>query len=193
MTRIPDTRASLLMRIQDPDNTAAWMEFVAIYRPVIYRMARHRGFQDADAQDVVQQVLIRVNKSIDDWNPDLDSRFRSWLRTVTRNTIVDVIRTKRPDRGKGGSSVVRRMNAEPAKSTAEEIEHEYRRELFRRAANDIKHEFETQTWDAFQATMIDREPVPATAARLNKSIAAIYAARSRIMQRLKQRIKELDA
>lgn len=192
MSRIPDTRASLLMRIQNPDNRAAWAEFVEIYRPVIYRMARHRGFQDADAQDVVQQVLVRVNSSINDWDPGRDARFRSWLRTVTRNTIVDVIRMKRPDNGIGGSSVIRRLNAAPQKSAIEEVEHEYRRELFRKAAAEIENEFEKGTWAAFRSTMIERESVPGAASRLNKTIAAVYAARSRIMQRLKQRVKELE-
>lgn len=192
MTQIPDTRASLLLQIQNPHNRAAWAEFVAIYRPVIYRMARHRGFQDADAQDVVQRVLMRVNRSIDDWDPDRDERFRSWLRTVTRNAIIDAVRADRPDRGRGGSSVIQRLNSRPAKSTAKEIQYEYRRELFRRAAKDIECEFESDTWDAFRSTMVDREPIGEAADRLQKSIAAVYAARSRVMQRLKERVREME-
>ncbi|MDB4614360.1 sigma-70 family RNA polymerase sigma factor, partial [bacterium] len=111
---------------------------------------------------------------------------------VTRNAIVDVIRKRRPDHGRGGSSVIQRLSAQPEQSPAEEIEREYRRELFRRAAKEIQHEFETGTWEAFRTTMLERKPIPQVAEQLSKSIASVYAARSRVMQRLKQRVKELE-
>ena len=72
MSGLPNTRASLLLRIKDPADRDAWDEFVLIYRPVIYRMARKRGLQDADAQDLVQRVLGSVAAKIDDWQPDAE-------------------------------------------------------------------------------------------------------------------------
>ena len=69
MTEFPDTQSLLLANIQSLDNREAWAEFVQIYRPVVYRMARRRGMQDADAQDLSQDVLVRVSKAIDRWEP----------------------------------------------------------------------------------------------------------------------------
>lgn len=69
MTEFPDTQSLLLANIQSLENREAWAEFVQIYRPVIYRMARRRGMQDADAQDLSQDVLVRVSKAIDRWEP----------------------------------------------------------------------------------------------------------------------------
>jgi len=53
----------LLANIQSLENRQAWSEFVQIYSPVIYRMARRRGMQDADAQDLSQDVLLRIYQS----------------------------------------------------------------------------------------------------------------------------------
>ncbi len=59
MDEVPDTRPSLLVRLCDPEDDRAWTEFTAIYSPLIYRLACRKGFQDADAQDLVQEVLAR--------------------------------------------------------------------------------------------------------------------------------------
>ena len=64
MPELPETRASLLLRVQEAE-AGAWDEFVEIYRPLVYRMARRRGWQDADAQDLAQQVLVKVAGAID--------------------------------------------------------------------------------------------------------------------------------
>ncbi|MCP4174110.1 MAG: hypothetical protein GY758_25440 [Fuerstiella sp.] len=66
MNRIPDTRASLLIRVKDPFDCDAWLGFSDIYRPVIYRMARRRGLQNADARDRTQKVLTSVAAKMGD-------------------------------------------------------------------------------------------------------------------------------
>ena len=70
MPSIPETRASLILRLPDATDVEAWDEFVEIYRPLVYRVARGRGFQDADANDVAQEVLVAVAGAVDRWVPD---------------------------------------------------------------------------------------------------------------------------
>ena len=72
MWDFPDTSHSLIARVKDLADGAAWTEFLAIYRPVVYRMARRRGMQDADSQDVTQRVLLAVSQAIDGWKPGPD-------------------------------------------------------------------------------------------------------------------------
>lgn len=62
---VPDTRHSLLMRLTDASDVSAWDEFVAIYEPLVYRLARRKGLQDADAQEVVQEVM-RSSRGVGD-------------------------------------------------------------------------------------------------------------------------------
>ena len=96
MTEFPQTRSSLIAQVQSPEDREAWDQFVLIYRPVIYRMARRRGMQDADAQDLSQDVLIRISKSIKGWVPQEGVRFRHWLRKVASNAIVTALTKLKP-------------------------------------------------------------------------------------------------
>jgi hypothetical protein len=65
MSDWPDTNPSLILRIKDPQNAAAWNQLMAIYRPVIYRLARRKGLLHEDAEDLVQGVFISIAKAID--------------------------------------------------------------------------------------------------------------------------------
>ncbi|MSR60151.1 MAG: sigma-70 family RNA polymerase sigma factor [Planctomycetaceae bacterium] len=195
MTEIPDTRESLLMRIGDPADVEAWQEFAEIYRPAAYRMARRRGLQDADADDLAQRVLVAISEKIAQWRPTSPSgSFRAWLSVVARNLIVNAITRRRPDFAKGGSSVIERLGNHPERDTTQvEFDEEYRRALFRLASEQIQHEFQESTWQAFWLTAVEGVSTAAAAERLDKSQGVIYAGRSRVMRRLKEKVRELEA
>src|SRR6516225_3751977 len=82
------TRPSLLRRICEPGDGHSWQAFVDVYGPLIYRHARRRGLQDADAAEVTQEVLFQVSRSIQafEYRPG-QACFRDWLGTVTENKI----------------------------------------------------------------------------------------------------------
>ena len=83
----PVTRASLLVRIQDPNDVAAWREFFDLYAAVVYGFARKRGLQDADAADLMQEVLRSVANHAGRLNYDrAKGTFRGWLYSVTGAT-----------------------------------------------------------------------------------------------------------
>ena len=192
----PDTRDSLLMRIQDPADHLAWMEFVAIYRPLVYRIARKKGMQDADAQDLAQKVLIAVAGKIGDWESDPDrGKFRSWLGQVARNAMIDAFRRNRPDAPAGGTQAVQALGDQPDSADApwEQLEQEYRREVFRWAARRIRLEFAEATWLAFWRTTVEGMSVRDVSRQLEISEGAIYTARSRVMRRLKQEVAQHES
>ena len=62
MTLTPTTRASLLFRLRDPQDHEAWVEFVTLYEPVVYRLLRRHGLQDADAREVMQELFLAVSR-----------------------------------------------------------------------------------------------------------------------------------
>src|SRR3954469_20733139 len=113
MLDAPLTRASLLVRIRDGHDQEAWQQFVQLYAPVVYGFARKRGLQDADAADVVQDVLRSVARNAErmDYDPE-GGTFRGWLYTVARNKIYNFLTaTKRRARGAGDVNSQERLEA----------------------------------------------------------------------------------
>ncbi len=193
MTELPDTRESLLLRVGDPANAEAWREFSAVYRPAIYRLARRRGLQDCDADDLAQRVLVAISGKIAEWRPTSPrGAFRAWLAVIARNLIVNALTRRPPDTAKGGSSVIVRLERQPA-AAVPEFDEEYRRALFRLAAEQVRPEFQEATWQAFWLTAVEAIPVGEAATRLGKSEGVIYAGRSRVMRRLKEKVREIES
>jgi RNA polymerase sigma-70 factor (ECF subfamily) len=195
MWDFPETSHSLIARVKDLADGAAWTEFLGIYRPVVYRLARKRGMQDADAQDVTQRVFLSISQAIDRWEPEPDSPpFRAWLVTVARNAITKALTRSRPDTGAAASSIVELLDALPAddsQATAEFVL-EGRREALRWASEQIRAEFSETTWMLFWQTAVEGRSIADVASATGRSAGAIYMARFRVLQRLKQKVQEVS-
>jgi RNA polymerase sigma-70 factor (ECF subfamily) len=191
MTDSPETRDSLLLRIGDLHDREAWVEFVSIYRPLIYRVGRRHGLQDADAQNLTQEVLQKVQRQAKRWESgQARGSFRRWLATVARNAAIDAIRRVLPDAARGGDSIHETLRNVPARDdgSAAEFRLELERQAFRWAARRIRSEFTQPTWIAFWETMVEGRLCAEVAGQLGRSVGAIYTARSRVMQRLKEEL-----
>ncbi len=192
MSNMPETRHSLIALIQDPANREAWEEFSLVYRPVVYRLARARGLQDADADDLAQQVLVSIAQAIPDWRRQPNARFRHWLSRIARNAIVNALTRGRAGRGVGGSDFNHVVRSVPQPCDLEsQIEYEYQRQIYRRAAQIVRDAVNEDTWLAFLHTVVEGESTEAVARRLGKSIGNVHAARSRMMRRLQNVVREL--
>lgn len=194
LIEFPTTRESLILRISDPADADAWEEFVATYRPAVYRIATLKGLQHADALDLVQVVFVAIAGSIDRWKKSSPSTpFRHWLARVAKNATLNALTRRAPFQPPGGSAMVSLLQEVPAADaeTREMVELEYRRELFRRAAQQVQMDVNTDTWKAFQLTAIDGLTSEMAARELGKSIGTIYACRSRVMKRLAVAVAEL--
>jgi RNA polymerase sigma-70 factor (ECF subfamily) len=195
MSSAPETRHSLLIRVRDPADQAAWHEFVEIYRPVILRLAARKGMQAADAEDVAQVILTCLAKAIEQREHDPErAKFRTWLHRVANNAILNALSRERPDRGSGDSALqaVLDQHESPGGPDSDLLRLEYRREVFRWAARQVRKEFRQETWDAFWLTAIEGRDIEAVAADLAKNPGAIYAARSRVMRRIQEKVKEYE-
>ena len=195
MPELPETRESLLLQIREPENREAWEEFVEIYRPVVYRIAISKGLQHADAMDLVQTVFISVAGSISDWEKhDANSRFRHWLLRVAKNATINAITRRPQDQAAGGSGVVEELGNLPNQNdeNARQIDAEYQRQLYLRAAEQVRCNVTPTTWQAFELTAIEGMSIEEAAQELGKSIGSVYASLSRIMKQLASIVSKLE-
>jgi RNA polymerase sigma-70 factor (ECF subfamily) len=196
MINSPATRQSLLVRLKDPGDSRAWAEFVAIYAPLIERLARARGFQQADAADLSQEVFRAVAGAIDRYDPDpARGSFRGWLFRIARNLMINLLAARRiRPQATGDSDVRELLERVPAPDSAETIlfDAEYRRGVFQWAAEQVRGEFRESTWKAFWLTAVEGAEPAAAAATLGISPGAVYIARSRVMARLRAVIEEVE-
>jgi RNA polymerase sigma-70 factor (ECF subfamily) len=200
MPTLPETRASLILRLPNRGDAAAWDEFAAVYAPVVYRLARRRGLQPADADDLVQEVLAAVARSVETWLArEGRGGFRAWLLTIARNTTINFLtRARHRPLGTGDSDVARRLSQldddRPpwGDNEASEFDLEYRREVFRWAAEQIRAAVTPVTWQAFWQTTVAGQPVAAAARELSMSVGSVYIARSRVMARLRAAVRRFE-
>jgi RNA polymerase sigma factor (sigma-70 family) len=190
MRDAPDTRASLLLRLQQPEDELAWQEFVEIYQPLLERLAICYGLQAADAQDVAQDVLTKVAKAVPEWEHDpARGTFRGWLTRVTRNLTIEQFRARS-----------RRPRTNPESGQLEQFDRdadsifqlEEQRELFGWAARKARDQFAPATWQAFWLTAVEQQLPAAVAEQLGLSAGAVYIARSRVMARMRELIEQSE-
>lgn len=187
MNQWPTTHDKLLASLCDEQQQAAWFEFSEIYEPVIYRFARKRGLQHEDAAELTQQVMLKILSFSRRWaEEERPLHFRSWLKTVARNTLINMVTREARYRAAGGSGLHGEVElvADPDEATTwTEEEH---RSVLRLAAKNIRTEFSESSWAAFEMTLYQRQSVEVAAAKIGTSKGAVYASRARIIRRLKQ-------
>lgn len=191
----PLTRASLLVQLRDGTNHGAWQEFMKLYGPVVYGFARKRGLQDADAADLMQDVMRSVATAIGRLNYDrTQGTFRGWLFTVTRNRIFNFLtaRQHRPQ-GSGDTSMNRVLESHQVSNDGADIwEVEYQRRLAAMAMERVKKEFQENTWQAFWKTAVEGNSAADVSREIGLSTGAIYVAKSRVLARLKEEVESMQ-
>ena len=196
MPLTPSTRASLLLRLRDRQDHEAWVEFVTLYEPVVYRLLRRNGLQDADAREVMQELFLAVSRSIDRWDPAKDrGSFRGWLRRVARNLVVNWLKHRgRHVIAAGGSDLQAMLDMLPAAEGPQsaEFDQELRRAVFQRAAEQVRGEVQPATWQAFWETAVVGTSPAETAKKLSMTVGALRVAKCRVLARLQAAVNEME-
>jgi RNA polymerase sigma factor (sigma-70 family) len=160
MDRMNDskTRVTLLGRLRrDPTNQAIWAEFVEHYGPKIYSWCRKWKLQEADAQDVTQNVLMKLADKMRTFQYDPSRSFRAWLKTLTHHAWSDFLESRqRPGRGSGDSRVADMLHSVEARADlVQHLEAEFDREVLEEAMARVRLRVAPQTWEAFRLTALD--------------------------------------
>lgn len=196
MTDSPATRATLLLRLRDENDHDAWSVFIRDYGPMLYRFVRSRGLQDADAADVVQDVMRRVGSAIGRLEYDKKKGgFRAWLFTITRNRLYSYFE-KRKKAGPAGNDTAQlellSQAADDRNELSEQWELEHLRALAAVAMETVRENSDPKTWSAFRITAVEGRSAAEAAEELSMSAGAVYVAKSRVTARLRAEIERLE-
>jgi RNA polymerase sigma-70 factor (ECF subfamily) len=179
-------------RANDP---AAWDRLVALYAPLVFHWCRRWDLQDQDAADVFQEVFQAVATHLATFRKEEGCSFRGWMRTITRNKVLDHFRRLgREPGGAGGTDAQLRLAQLPAPQPPEDdsaADEDAERSLFYRALDLIRREFEERTWQAFWRTAVAGQSPKDVAAELSMSPGAVRVAKCRVLHRLREELGDV--
>ncbi len=143
------TGATLFDVLARPDDPRAWERFVRRYGPLINAWCHRQRLQPADADDVIQTVLVKLYRSIAGFEWRRNGSFRAYLKTITANVIHD-LRSKQ-------ARAEQELTLEPAAAGdfEKDLEQEFDREILQQAMVQVQGRVEPQTWDAFRLTGLE--------------------------------------
>ncbi len=183
------TSISLLERVADRSDSQAWERFAEIYAPLLRRWLRAYDVQEADADDLVQDVLAVVARELPAFRSSPQpGAFRCWLRTVLVHRLRNFWRSRqhRP-LATGATSVLERLGEleDEASQLSRTWHADHDREVLARLMALIRPKFLPKTWEAFHRQMFGGQRADQVAAELNMSLSSVYVARSRVLAALR--------
>ena len=189
-TRIVDTtRASLLIRIRNRDDQAAWSQFDSIYRPMLFRFARARGMGETEAEEIAQQCMTAIQGHIGgfDYDPG-KGRFKSWLSTVVHNLVNSALRHRREVQAATHDF---RGLRDRGPTPEELFDNLWRQEHLRHCLRLIRSEVEESTFQVFVAFVMEEQPLEDVCEHFALTPNHVRVIKSRMTQRLRRRMVEL--
>jgi len=197
------TRASLLSRLKSWDDQESWRDFFNTYWKLIYTVALKRGLTEQEAQEVVQETIISVAKTMSGfkYNPAKCS-FKGWLRHLTDKRIADQFR-KRNKNGEPIETVASpdtdfttfaNRVADPKSETPDALwEQEWQQSLLEAAIENVKKQVSPKQFRLFYRCAVEGQPPAEVAQTFEVNIAQVYLARHRVAALVKKEVKSLEA
>lgn len=190
-----NTRVTLLHRIsQNPGDQLSWTEFVRLYGPTIRTWIVHWGLQEADAQDVVQNVLLRLTAKLPQFQYDPTRSFRGWLKTLTHHAWHDfVTEAGYRNRGSGDVAVLEQLQSIAAREDlAARVEATFDKELLEIALARTRIRVAETTWEAFRLAALEQVEPQRVADQLGVRVSQVYLAKHRVQKLVQEEIRALE-
>ena len=196
------TRASLVSRLKDLGDQESWRDFFITYRKLIFSVAKKAGLTEEEAQDVVQETVVSVAKTMPGFKYDpAVCSFKTWLQHLTRKRIVDQLRKRPPE----GFVKKARPEETPRTSTADRVpdpagsrldalwNEEWQKSLLEAAMKKVKEQVNPRHYQLFHLYVIKQLPILEVARSLRVSVGQVYLAKHRVSALIKKEIKSLEA
>ncbi len=198
------TRVTLLSRLRDWDDRASWQEFFDTYWKLLYGTAKKAGLPDADAEEVVQDVIVAASKALPkfQYDPELGS-FKGWLMRITQRRIADAYRKRPPwanqepagesdETGGPRTATVERL-PDPKGEVLEQFwDAEWTRNLVDTAIERIKNQVSERQFQIFDLVVNTEWPTRDVCQTLQISIGQLYVAKHRVAKLVRKEIARLE-
>ncbi|VGO18696.1 RNA polymerase sigma factor [Pontiella sulfatireligans] len=189
-----NTRYTLIQRVQENQDEHSWEEFLQAYQPYIQAIIRNMNINEHDAEDIVQQVMLKVWKKIGEIDNDPNKRFRSWLSTVTSNCVKDFIRKRKQDVARlekaAQDETLSYINSIRLPDIEEIAERRWGVHVFNLALERIDGLFSGKAIQVFMLSL-EGMPVDVIAQRMELKENSVYRLKNRVKERLALEIKQL--
>jgi RNA polymerase sigma factor (sigma-70 family) len=180
------------VRSGSPADSQAWDDFIVRYRPMIHAWCLKWHLQASDADDVVQDVLLKLVAAIRKFQYDPTRSFRAWLKTVTQHALADFVAFRRKDPGRAAAPIdMIEQSTEAHTDLEHRLEEAYDAEVAELAMHRIKKRVKPNTWNAFELTVIQGLSGVAAAAKLQIPVAHVFVAKNRVQKMLQQEARIL--
>jgi RNA polymerase sigma-70 factor (ECF subfamily) len=183
------TPLSLLDRLRERPDQISWRRLVELYTPLIRSTLGRYGVADADAEDILQEVLGVMVREVPAFeHSGRPGAFRSWLRKV----IVFRLRAywrgqqSRPTAGAGEFETKLTELEDNASDPSRQWDQEHDATVARRLLELLEPEFTPSTWQAFRRQVLEEARPADVAAELGISVNAVLIAKSRVLRRLRE-------
>lgn len=188
------TRTSLVERLRGVCDQASWQEFYDQYQLLIYHVARRAGLSEEDAEDCVQETILKVVEKLPSFRREHPGSFRGWLCTVTRMQVKRFYRhNHQHDRRRSALAKELITQADSAKSPELDAiwDEEWQRNLLRAALERVKRQVSPRQFQIFHCLMLQNWSVEDVCRQLDVSRGSVYVAKHRVNAVLKLELDNL--
>jgi RNA polymerase sigma-70 factor (ECF subfamily) len=189
-----NTSATLLARLrQVPVDQAAWTQFTERYGRKIYAWCRWWNLQGADAEDLTQDVLLKLAEKMQSFVYDPAKSFRGWLKAVARHAWSDSWSGHKAAVATGGSQALELLQTvEAREDLVRRLENEFDRELLDEAMARVRLRVRPRTWEAFERTALHGQSGAEAARELGMKVATVFVAKSKVQKMLQEEMQKLE-
>jgi RNA polymerase sigma-70 factor (ECF subfamily) len=188
------TGSTLLTLVRNPADPQAWEAFVERYTPLVAGWCRRWQLQNADVQDITQEVMLKLARHLRKFPYDpAKGHFRGWLLTVTRNVWRDWHDSRRRAGLPSGDPQMQRLleEQEDKSGLADALDQGFLAELFEEAQARVQLRVSRETWQVFQLLVLEEWSGADVAAKLQMKVATVYTAKNRVQKMLQEEIRKL--
>ena len=188
------TNVSLIARVRDRSDVESWREFYEFYAPLLMRYLRRLGLNENAANDVAQDVFVRLLQILPTFKFDTNrGRFRTYLWKLTYTALVDRARREKAGRKAENEWIKRFQSDDEAESrkVQEELDTINRQQILERALARVRSETSSTAWACFEERLLRDRPGSAIAAELGISVKAVFVYASRVLKEVRKQCAAL--